>query len=211
MAPYVSMRFDGETHSWQGPATTHSEELAAAVLRLISSHHLSWSTLDRIVLGKGPGSFTGLRIGYAYAIGLALACAVPLQTISSLHATAFHLSRMHSNITYLALSDARRDELFTAVVKDGELIEEALLLPVESIRQRLESSDTQGVSIDTECVARLLNHPVLPAPSLSASLLDLSESISTPLYSTAAELSTLAPDYLRAVAARSLKDRGIVT
>ncbi len=67
--------------------------------------------VDLLVIGRGPGTFTGLRIGFSTAKGIALASGVPVKGISSLEALA--LSACSSG-PVAAIIDARRGELFGA-------------------------------------------------------------------------------------------------
>jgi tRNA threonylcarbamoyladenosine biosynthesis protein TsaB len=83
--------------------------------------------LSRIVVGCGPGSFTGLRIGIATARGLALGLGVPCEGVSTLAALAAGAPGA------LALIDARRGELFTLDPADGEIVEQP-----EEVAARIE-------------------------------------------------------------------------
>ena len=72
---------------------------------------LDWPGLESIAVGRGPGTFTGLRIGLATARALAEAHALPLRTVSSLAALAAGIDAP----LRLALIDARRGEVFGAL------------------------------------------------------------------------------------------------
>ncbi len=77
---------------------------------------MAWSDVDLLVAGRGPGSFTGLRIGMACLKGLAFATSLPLAGISSLEALA-----AGSGATGLVvpLFDARKQEVYAAAYRDG--------------------------------------------------------------------------------------------
>lgn len=66
---------------------------------------------DAIIVGRGPGAFTGLRAGLVTARTLAFAWDIPLYGVSSLEAMAFEALDKHEEM--LAVIDARRKELFT--------------------------------------------------------------------------------------------------
>ena len=90
--------------------------------------------LDGFVVSRGPGSFTGLRIGISMVKGLAMATGKPLAGISSLDGIAWQMS--HSVLPVCAMLDARRGEVYCAMYKfkKGELIsksEEDVLSPDE--------------------------------------------------------------------------------
>lgn len=89
----------------------HARELMPALVRVMEEGGLSWSELDAIAVGVGPGTFTGLRIGVSTARALAHAQRLPLRAVSSLAA----LARGIAAPVALALIDARRGELFAAL------------------------------------------------------------------------------------------------
>ena len=70
----------------------HSSGLSHAVERLLASRSIGLADLTGIAVSEGPGSFTGLRIGLAWAKGLALGRGIPLVLVSS-HAAAAHAER----------------------------------------------------------------------------------------------------------------------
>src|SRR5688572_13316257 len=80
---------------------------------LLAEAGWSLSSLDRIGVGVGPGSFTGLRIGVALAQGVALGLDRPVVGVSSLQAMAF--AAPPAELPTAAVLDARRDEYFVAV------------------------------------------------------------------------------------------------
>jgi tRNA threonylcarbamoyladenosine biosynthesis protein TsaB len=93
---------------------------------LLSDAGLGWNALERIAVGVGPGTFTGLRIGVATARGLAQSLGVDLVGVSSLQALA-HMActeaREGEVVGILAAIDARRGEVFVAAYDEkGELI-----------------------------------------------------------------------------------------
>lgn len=87
----------------------HAERLVAMLAALLADAGWSWSGLDLICLTRGPGSFTGLRIGLAAARGLALARDLPVLGIGTLEALA---AGVEERCALLALIDARRGQLY---------------------------------------------------------------------------------------------------
>lgn len=66
----------------------HAEHLMAVIDAALAQAGATYSTLDRIVVSVGPGSFTGVRVGVSTARGLALALKIPAIGISTLEAVA---------------------------------------------------------------------------------------------------------------------------
>jgi tRNA threonylcarbamoyladenosine biosynthesis protein TsaB len=91
----------------------HGERMLPLVEELLADAGWSLSSLDRIGVGVGPGSFTGLRIGVALAQGVALGLDRPVVGVSSLLAMAF--AAPPADLPTLAVLDARRDEYFVAL------------------------------------------------------------------------------------------------
>ncbi|WP_258933884.1 tRNA (adenosine(37)-N6)-threonylcarbamoyltransferase complex dimerization subunit type 1 TsaB [Nesterenkonia pannonica] len=81
---------DGETlAAWStDAANAHAEVLAPAVQQLLKQEHLSGADVDGIVVGVGPGPFTGLRVGLALAQSLAIGWRRPLHGVCSLDSLA---------------------------------------------------------------------------------------------------------------------------
>ena len=92
----------------------HAEQLLERVTLVLESTGVTLSDVDLLVLGRGPGTFTGLRIGFATAKGLHLASGIPLVAVSSLSAIA---CSAHLDGTVLSLMDARRGELYMGLFR----------------------------------------------------------------------------------------------
>ncbi|MFA9400127.1 MAG: tRNA (adenosine(37)-N6)-threonylcarbamoyltransferase complex dimerization subunit type 1 TsaB [Acidobacteriota bacterium] len=95
----------------------HSEALLEAVERAVAGLG-GWPRVDRIAVGVGPGTFTGLRIGIATANGLRLAGGKPLVPVSTLAALALTMKwgDDEPERPQLPVLDARRGEVFAALV-----------------------------------------------------------------------------------------------
>ena len=97
---------------------THSTKLHSLISNLIEKSKISLSKISAIAISKGPGSYTGLRIGTAAAKGLCYALDIPLIAISTLKILANKLKVQNGLI--VPIMDARRDEVYSAVF-DSEL------------------------------------------------------------------------------------------
>jgi tRNA threonylcarbamoyladenosine biosynthesis protein TsaB len=97
-----------------GGRPRHSEVLLAEIERTVESAG-GWEWIDRIAVGVGPGSFTGLRIGIATARALAQAQDLPLAPVGSLAALARGMVEERGDELALPVFDARRSEAFAAL------------------------------------------------------------------------------------------------
>ncbi len=71
-----------------GARPRHTTRLMALVVEVLQVADADWAGVDRIAVGVGPGTFTGLRIGIATAHALARARAIDLVGVSTLHSLA---------------------------------------------------------------------------------------------------------------------------
>jgi tRNA threonylcarbamoyladenosine biosynthesis protein TsaB len=118
--------------------TTHSEGLLALIDQTLSAGGCGVDGLDAVACGRGPGSFTGLRIGMATAKGLCLAVGKPLLCISSLLPLAEATrAAAGDDVLVAALIDARRGELYCGLFRAGALVEPELLCRPEELTLRL--------------------------------------------------------------------------
>lgn len=97
----------------------HVEQLMPLVARVLADAGLTIAHVDRIVVGLGPGPFTGLRVGVATAQVIAAARALPLRGICTLDVLAAQYVAEHpfggrGEEDFLVASDARRKEVYWA-------------------------------------------------------------------------------------------------
>jgi tRNA threonylcarbamoyladenosine biosynthesis protein TsaB len=78
-----------------------------------------WDGIERVAVGLGPGSFTGLRVGVATARALGLSCGLPVSGVCTLDALGRALGEAADDGRRLAVIDARRDEVFAALYSSG--------------------------------------------------------------------------------------------
>ena len=98
---------------FQASGLTHSRTLLAMTEDLLKNLELTAADLDGIAVAKGPGSFTGIRIGMAAAKGLAWGAEKPLCGVSTLEAMAFH--GQDDRYITCPVMDARRSQVYNAL------------------------------------------------------------------------------------------------
>lgn len=93
---------------------SHGQDLHPLIQKLMDQAPIELKNLAAIAVGKGPGSYTGLRIGVSAAKGLAYALDLPLIGINSLELMVHGVERSQEAY-YIPLVDARRMEVYTSV------------------------------------------------------------------------------------------------
>lgn len=116
-------------------ARGHSERLGGFVRDAVAQAGGGFEALDRIGVTIGPGSFTGLRVGLAFAQGLGAALGLPVVGVSTLAALA--RSADGGQGMTAAVIDARRGQVYLQLFEDGFPASEAEALSLEDAVARL--------------------------------------------------------------------------
>jgi tRNA threonylcarbamoyladenosine biosynthesis protein TsaB len=119
-------------HRSEVMARGHQERLAPMAQAVMRDAGLAFDSLDRIGVTVGPGSFTGLRVGVAFAKGLASALGLPTVGIGTLEA----LAAQGQGLVAAAI-DARRDQLYLQVFDRGHPLMAPDVLPMGQAAARL--------------------------------------------------------------------------
>jgi tRNA threonylcarbamoyladenosine biosynthesis protein TsaB len=116
----------------------HAEALMPLIGRVMKASGIGFTSLDRIAVTTGPGSFTGLRVGLSAARGIALASGKPAVGLTTLAAYAAPIVSQNAGRPVMSAIDARHDHVYFQVVSgDGA----ALILPrIAPIEEALEAS-----------------------------------------------------------------------
>ena len=134
---------DGEVlyESLLGPAekggALHATALLGEVERAVAAAG-GWAAVERIGVGVGPGSFTGVRVGMATARGLGLSRGLPVFGVCTLDALGRGLAEAAGERDRLAIADARRGEVFAALYSPaGERLWGPLVSSPEDLAGRI--------------------------------------------------------------------------
>lgn len=151
---------------------THSQTLVPMLDEIRKRLALDLSTIDAIAIAKGPGSFTGLRIGSATAKGIGLALDKPLIPVETVNALAMNAWGYPGIVA--PIMDARRDQVYTGIFRftEGELvtIEEQCAVALIELTEKLNAIGENvlflgdGVPVYREKLKELMRVPYAFAP-----------------------------------------------
>jgi tRNA threonylcarbamoyladenosine biosynthesis protein TsaB len=135
----------------------HQERLAGLVRDAMAEACVAFDGLDRIGVTVGPGSFTGLRVGLAFAKGLSIALGAPCVGIGSLRAMAASVAAPG---LIAAVMDARRGQLYWQLFEDDAALGDPEALAVEEVQERLDGlGDRSAVTLVGSGAALLTPDP----------------------------------------------------
>ena len=183
----------------------HQERLAPMVAETMAQAGVAFADLDRIAVTVGPGSFTGLRVGLAFAKALSLALDIPCVGVGTLEALVASRPDTARAPLVVAALDARRDHVYVQAFSMGAPMSEPANLSLQEARRRL---------------AALGVHALTPVVGSGAALLYDGEPTRQACDIDPAALATLAaarpnpdrrpqPLYLRAPDAKTIAERAL--
>ncbi|MCK5836876.1 MAG: tRNA (adenosine(37)-N6)-threonylcarbamoyltransferase complex dimerization subunit type 1 TsaB [Desulfobacula sp.] len=151
---------------WQTPVT-HSRRLIIMIEHMLENRAgMELGQMDGFIAARGPGSFTGLRIGISVIKGLAYAMTKPAVGVSSLDGIAFRFS--HSGLPVCAMMDARRNEVYCGVYSfdRGGLVsksKERVVSPKEAIGMTKGPTIFAGSGSKAyqDVIEKTADHPVI--------------------------------------------------
>ena len=109
----VALQLDDEVHEQHRvEPRMHTGILLPMIKELLNTTDTTIDSLDAIVLGNGPGSFIGMRIGASVAQGMAFAAGINIVAVSSLAAVAAEVMNTESADAVVVTQDARMSEVY---------------------------------------------------------------------------------------------------
>ncbi|MDL5513864.1 tRNA (adenosine(37)-N6)-threonylcarbamoyltransferase complex dimerization subunit type 1 TsaB [Arenibacter sp. M-2] len=151
----ISMREDNS------PNYSHSEQLHIFIEEALKGASLTFKDISAIAVSKGPGSYTGLRIGVSAAKGLCFSLDLPLISVSTLESLAKQgYAKGYDFI--IPLLDARRMEVYSAVFNaEGSNIREtrAEIINEDSFLEYAQNGSVLLIGDGAEKCRELLDHP----------------------------------------------------
>lgn len=139
----IALGMDGEVLALKEDYNTnysHAERLHLYIREILEANKWSAQDLDAVAVSKGPGSYTGLRIGVSAAKGLCFGLDRPLISVPTLSALAFQVKKDLGGLV-IPMLDARRMEVYTAgFSSEGEQVfkTQAMILEPGSFQAYLD-------------------------------------------------------------------------
>jgi len=157
----VSLAKDGETIALKelnDGGYSHAEKLHEFIKVVLEKGNISMSDIDAIAVSKGPGSYTGLRIGVSAAKGLCFALNIPLISINTLHSLAQAITIKEGYI--IPLLDARRMEVYSAIFKNNISVRnvQAEIIDATSFNEYLDKNTVYFLGDGAEKCKNLISH-----------------------------------------------------
>ena len=158
----VSLSKEGETFALledNSKQYSHAERLHVYIQDILKNNEVKPSQLDAIAVSKGPGSYTGLRIGVSAAKGLSFALDIPLISVSTLEALARQVKITNGYI--IPMLDARRMEVYSAVFDSNYTLVraiEAQIIEPDVFTNYLDDSEVYFVGNGVEKTKTIIQH-----------------------------------------------------
>jgi tRNA threonylcarbamoyladenosine biosynthesis protein TsaB len=179
----------------------HAERVAGLVRTMRSEAGVEFAAVTRIGVTVGPGSFTGLRVGLAFAKGLALALSVPCVGVGTLAALA---KSAGTQGRIAAVLDARRGQVYLQIFEDETPLTQPEVLQLDVAQARL---DAGGPLVMIGSGATLLR----PPPGARISEVAYIDPVALARLTASAPEPIRRPEplYLRAPDARTVAERAV--
>lgn len=137
----VALQYQNQiTHTDELSPRTHTQRILPMVDELLKAQNISLKNVDYLAFGRGPGSFTGVRVGVGIAQGLALGAELPVIAVSNLMIMVEQAYQDLGATEVVALIDARMNEVYFAQFSRKEsswveVVNEQVCPPEKAIEQ----------------------------------------------------------------------------
>lgn len=132
----ISVGIDGKIVSVNevNDGYSHAEEIEGLIEKSLNEAHLNLKKLDAISVSKGPGSYTGLRIGVSISKGLCYGLNIPLISVPTLESLALNPKVVsHKNVQKIPMLDARRMEVYACVFSSkNEVVKPTMAVVIDA-------------------------------------------------------------------------------
>lgn len=119
----VALNVAGKIHNrHQLAPKQHGKLLLQWIQELMEEADIELSQLEKLIVGVGPGGFTGIRVGVGVAQGIAFATDIPVVAVSSLQCIAHHAAKEFGHAKILVQQDARMGEVYWGAYDNGEVV-----------------------------------------------------------------------------------------
>jgi len=138
---------------------SHNENLHTFIVDVLKEADKKINELEAVAVSKGPGSYTGLRIGVSAAKGLCFSLDIPLISISTLQSLALQVQAEDTYI--IAMLDARRMEVYSAVYDESTILVREIraeILEDNSFEEFLNKKTVYFIGDGVEKTKTLISH-----------------------------------------------------
>ena len=183
----------------------HAELILPFIDELLCEAGIKKADIQGLIVGQGPGAFTGVRIGVGVAQGLALALDIPVVAVSNLQTLAFTAYKQLNTDrqqTILVATDARMNEVYSAkYLIEGRCIKQLVDETVGKAAD-VDLTDTDayigsGFNAYPELQAHALNHPSIYETNVYSQAKDMLLMVKDDFDNRATSIKTIEPIYLR--------------
>lgn len=188
-------------HRFQAMSRGHAEALLPMIREVMAEAGATFANLRAIAVTRGPGSFTGVRVGVAAARGLALAADKPIIAATTLEViaqrAATRLTPEQADKPFIVAMDARRGELYCQQFANGRAVSDAQALSPENCAHTMPHEACIAVGSGAPLLAKAAG-PERRVIALMPDALPDAADLAAICADRAPETAPLSPLYLRA-------------
>ena len=159
----VALAQDGAITSYRESSApkAHASLTAVFIQEMLAERGLTLADCDAICVSKGPGSYTGLRVGVSTAKGLCFGSGKPLLAVGTLDTLVAQVETQEDFRYIIPMIDARRMEVYTAVFENGVQITETspMIIDETSFAEYLEQGPCLFIGDGAGKCADVIKHP----------------------------------------------------